>query len=386
MMCLQPSGKGTARCFFLTNNSWGESDSMNFPKDYFLQDLTINHEDQTAMLSDGSITNEQIVMKAFWGMLTKNGFQNATETKWAISKKDLFGDTDASVQFGGTNKYARGSLNLGAGIIDGSEIYIPYCAAAETISHAVENGPFNTGVLHSSDSGKTWQMERISGFEIWVPIICKTKNFYYYFGQGYDFWSSRKPVGENTWESPLTLTKTFCHTAWRGSWRVSADVDMVHACWMDSRHNMWRFYIDTVPSENDDIVYRQRKDSDSSWSKGKILSKGLVYCFPPAMSVEGNKVVVVWAGYTTSDRNHSQGEENDIFYVVSKDGGDTWTKPVRVTDKAKDGFDSATPQVMLLNGVIHLFFIQGKPEKREPLSDWTRPGWPIYYTQRPFPN
>ena len=386
IMCLQPTGKGAARCFLLTNNSWVESDSMNFPKDYFLQDLAIDQENKIAMLSDGTITNEQIVMKVLLGTFTKNGFQNMSETKWEIDERSLFGDTGPSVYFGGTNKYEQGSLQMGTGIVDGSEIYVPYCAGAVTVTSHTEDGPFNTGVFHSSDLGKTWKMERVSDFEIWVPTSCKTQNYCYYFGQGYKFWSTRKSVGGNTWEPPLTLTKTFCHTAWRGSWRVSADGDKVHACWMDSRHNMWRFYIDTVPSENDDIVYRYRKDSDSSWSKDKILSKGLVYCFPPAMSVEGNKVVVVWAGSPTSDRDHSQGDPNDIFYVTSKDGGNTWTKPLKVTDKAKGGFDSGTPQVMLLNGVIHLFVIQGKPEKREPLSNWTPTGWPIYYTQRPFPN
>jgi hypothetical protein len=228
-------------------------------------------------------------------------------------------------------------------------------------------------------------MERVSDFETWDNTVCKTKNYYYDFGHGYNFWSSRKPAGKNNWEPPFRLTETL-GANWRGSCRMLAEGDTVHACWMDSRDNMWRFYIDTVPSENDDIVYRHRKDSDSNWSRDKILSKGLVYSFPPAMSVEGNKIVVVWAGSPSNSRNHSQGDPNDIYYVTSKDGGDTWTKPLNITDKAKEGFVSGTPQVILFNGVIHLFYIQGKPEKREPLSQWSPTSWPIYYTQRPFPN
>jgi hypothetical protein len=47
------------------------------------------------------------------------------------------------------------------------------------------------------------------------------------------------------------------------------------------------------------------------------------------------------------------------------------------------------PQVMLLNGVIHLFYIQGKMDLQQlspGLTKLNQPPWPIYYTQRPFPD
>jgi hypothetical protein len=158
---------------------------------------------------------------------------------------------------------------------------------------------------------------------------------------------------------------------------------------MDRRHNKWRFNIDAPPIENDDIVYCHRKDSDSRWSKNIDLSKGVLYCYAPSISVEGNNVVVAWAGIQNAGKYHTDYDPNDIYYVTSKDSGKTWTKPLKVTDGAKDGMTAGHPQVMLLNGVVHLFYIQGKMDLQQlspGLTKLNQPPWPIYYTQRPFPD
>jgi Neuraminidase (sialidase) len=73
---------------------------------------------------------------------------------------------------------------------------------------------------------------------------------------------------------------------------------------------------------------------------------------------------------------------NDIYYVTSKDGGKMWAKPLKVTDNAKDGIRTSGPQVAVQNGVIHLFYVQGKEDRH--LS--RQAPWPVYYQQRPFPN
>jgi hypothetical protein len=47
------------------------------------------------------------------------------------------------------------------------------------------------------------------------------------------------------------------------------------------------------------------------------------------------------------------------------------------------------PQVALHNGVIHLFYIQGEVHLKEFSPGLTKLNlgpWPIYYTQRPFPD
>ena len=141
--------------------------------------------------------------------------------------------------------------------------------------------------------------------------------------------------------------------------------------------------------QNWEVVYCQRKDSDTNWSKQIILSKGLLYSYWPSMSVEGNKIVAAWWGVRTGPDWHSFNDPNDIYYVTSKDGGKNWTAPLKITDGAKDGITSGEPQTVLLNGVIHLLYTQGKMNFKEEspgLSKLNQAPWPIYYQQRPFPN
>ena len=76
-------------------------------------------------------------------------------------------------------------------------------------------------------------------------------------------------------------------------------------------------------------------------------------------------------------------------FMTSKDGGKIWSKRLKVTDGAKDGVTSGMPQVALQNGIIHLFYIQGKMNLKQESPGLTllnQPPWPIYYTQRPFPD
>jgi hypothetical protein len=107
------------------------------------------------------------------------------------------------------------------------------------------------------------------------------------------------------------------------------------------------------------------------------------------MSVEGDKIAVAWAGVKTSADWHAPYSPNDIYYVTSSDKGKTWTKPLRVTDNIREGITAGDPQVMLLNGTIHLFYIQGKLNLRQEspgLTKLNQPSWPVYYQQRPFPD
>ena len=221
-----------------------------------------------------------------------------------------------------------------------------------------------------------------------APVMCRTKGRVYYCAGNNPLWSSRKSDGSGNWEEPRAIAETFAIVL--GRFAVAAEGDTAHICWMDRRHNKWRLNFDGPPNENNEIFYRQRKDADADWSKETLLSKGLLYAYAPTITAEGNNVVVVWAGIRTADKQHTDMAPNDIYYVTSKDGGKNWTDPLKVTDGAKDGITSGMPQVALLNGTIHLLYIQGKSSGAKELSpDLTKLGsdpWPIYYTQRPFPN
>jgi hypothetical protein len=260
-----------------------------------------------------------------------------------------------------------------------------------------EQGPANNGVFHSRDLGMTWQMERLSESPAALPSMSRTKGYYYYFavslptgpGHVWDLWFSSKPADGSSWDTPKAVTKTFGHSALIWKYVSAAEDDTVHLCWLDSRHERKRHNLVYPFRENYEVVYCRRKDFDSNWSKDVILSDGMLYSYWPSMSVEGNKLVIAWAGVATAPDEHHEYAPNDIYYVTSKDGGETWSKRLKLTDGAKTGITSGCPEVVLQNGVIHLFYIQGKlylKQESPGLTKLNQPPWPIYYTQRPFPQ
>jgi len=386
---VQSLGNGSAKLFFLNrpSNSWSEV-PISVPKGYLWGYAAIDPQSRRTLLPQGYAENEQLVMSALIGSITEGvGLRDITERTWITDKKTLLGETGPKVKL---NAYAkREGIELGSGILNGSDVYVPYCFHATTffgINNA-SNGPFNNGVFYSADSGKTWQIEKISDLNAIAPAICKTTGRFYYFAGDYPLWFSRKPSEGGKWEEPQAITKTFAMVF--GHFDVVGEGDTAHICWLDRRHNKWRFNIDAPPIENNEIFYRRQKDADQGWGKEVLLSKGLLYAYAPTISAEGDNVVVTWAGIQTADKQHMDMGPNDIYYVTSKDGGKTWTKPLKVTDGVKDGITSGMPEVMLFKGVIHLFYIQGKRESQQlspGLTKLNQPPWPIYYTQRPFPN
>ena len=163
-------------------------------------------------------------------------------------------------------------------------MYIPYALDAAEVTQQGKSvsvdrgkGPFASGVFHSIDSGMTWQMEKISSWKAVAPTMCKTTGHYYYFAGIYLLWFSRKASEGGRWKEPQALTKTFALVY--GRFDVAGEGDTAHICWMDRRHNKWRFsFFDAPPVENNEIYYRRRKDADSDWSKEVLLSERLALC------------------------------------------------------------------------------------------------------------
>jgi hypothetical protein len=375
------------------HKSWSMLSFAGAPNGYVWGYSVIDPLNQNILSAKGYAENEQIMMKAFLGKTTDSGLQKLHEAQWITAKKTLLGETDEDIKLN-SGSANREDIGLGVGLLSSQEVYIPFSIEASKVTQQGKSivvdstkGPFVNGVFHSADFGKTWQIEKISDHRAIAPELRKTTGHVYYFAGIYPLWSSRKAVAAEKWDEPQSITETFSMQGW---YATAAEGDTVHVCWMDRRHNKWRFNIDGPPIENDDIYYCHRNEGDSHWTKGILLSKGLEYCYPPSISAEGQNVVVVWAGIASPDKHHSEYKPNNIYYVTSKNGGETWTKPVKITDKAKDGIVSGRPKVVLLNGTIHLFYTQGELEKAKELS----PGltrlndqpWPIYYTQRPFPD
>jgi hypothetical protein len=400
IVMLQGLDDGSARCFLMNSSEtlWSESQLTGVPHGYLWGYPAIDQDSDKVFFEYGYMENDRLVMNVLLGRMNGSvAVRDVVEKQSLTDKTTAFGETGSNVRLGEPGM--RDWPSLGVGIINGLDMYIPYCLRGQTRHGKIiydGEGPFNNGVFHSPDSGNTWQMEQIaSNFDAYNPSVCRSKRYYYYLAakgarSGYGLWFSRKPVVvSDNWAAPNTITKTYCDSALSWKYVAAAENDKIHLCWLDRRHEKTRLNLEDPARRNYEVAYCQRKDSDNDWSKDIILSKGLFYSYSPTMSVEGDKIVIAWAGIQAAEDWHNEDNPNDIYYVTSKDGGKTWTKPLMVTDKAKDGVTSGKPQVMLLNGVIHLFYIQGIRESQQlspGLTKLNQPPWPIYYTQRPFPD
>ena len=373
------------------SNSWTRLPLPDVSRGYLFGRPALDPTNGRILFEQGFIENDQLEMSVILVRMTGSGrVEVEAERKWTTDKKTLFGETQSinvrlTEQLGTCDWPA-----LGTGIILGPDLYIPWCVDGFTYNQtgvAVARGPNESGVFHSADLGMTWQMEQIPKFQAGALSVCRTKEYCYYFAgkmemnQGNQLWSTRKPVGGNSWDDPNPIAKSFVN-----AYAIVPQDDTVHLCWSDRRHEKRTFDPFHPYRGNLEVAYSQRKDSDATWSRDVILSRGVLFSYSFSMSVEGNKIVVAWAG---AQKEHAyawpyEGDPTDIYFVTSKDGGKTWAKPLKVTDVASDGITSGHPEVAVQNGIIHLFYVQGK---ENPHLQATRQGpWPIYYQQRPFPD
>jgi hypothetical protein len=375
------------------SNSWSHVPVSGFPPEYAF-DATIDGTSGRMFFPQGHSQSNRLEMNVLFARMTGTaGVGIESEKRWTTDKEHFFGTGHRNVGFTERNEpEKRGWINLGLGIMDGSELYIPFCADGFTYvnKYTSTRGPNADGVFRSVDSGSTWQVERISEFEAFNPSVCRTKGYCYYFACGgmgmerrFVLWFSRKPIEGSSWDAPKAVTKTVAYGVHERHSAVT-EGDAIHICWLDSRHEKRTWNFAHPHRENYEVAYCQRKDSDTNWRKDIILSGGVVFSYSPSISVEGNKIAVAWGGAQTAHAWAFEGDPSDIYYTTSKDGGKTWARPLKVTDGAKDGITSGCPHVAVQKGIIHLCYAQGKWDRHTQVRD--QGGWPIYYQQRPFPD
>ena len=397
IIAFQPQEDGMAKCFVLNSDSksWAEVSLAGVPRGYFWWWPAIEQGSDKVFFERGYIENDKLVMSALIGRMTVNTnllMKEVVENTWLTSVESLFEKMGSIVHL--SESGGRDWPELGVGIINNSDMYIPCSISGITYNRVgpVARGPYMNGVFHSVDSGKTWKLENILDFYAEAPSICRSGNNYYYFvaNPSHQLLVSKKIVTGCAWSSVEQVTTNF-----GGHYVLAPQSNVVHLCWLDNRHEKKQLDIGVFPPhlyrsfQNCEIVYRQHKDSDNKWGNEVILSEGLLYAFSPSMSVEGDRIVIAWAGVRTGNVWHSTSDPNDIYYVTSKDGGKSWMEPQRITDNIKAEITAGNPQVVLQNGIIHLTYTQGKLKLKQDspgLTKLNQPPWPIYYQQRPFPN
>jgi hypothetical protein len=333
------------------------------------------------------------------GQLSPDGrLTTRTAAALSLAKVTLFPNAQPNLEMNESGRPAQ--ARFADGVMEGIEIRIPHSIDAAPIERRGHQDGSRSdlavsanGVFASSDGGSTWRVEPISVHYSESPVMCRTSGFYYYFAKGngggvYELWYSRCATDTSSWSPPETINKSVARKLSERLHAV-AENDTVHLCWLDARNEKTQFSLTRPRVGNYEVAYSRRSDSESSWSKDVTLSKGLRWAYAPSISVEGNNVVVAWAGAKADKEGRNEWNATDVYYVVSKDGGNSWTKPIQVTDGFKSGITSGRPQVALHKDVIHLFYIQGKTTYKEVSAGMVKlnqPPWPIYYQQRPFPE
>jgi hypothetical protein len=368
-----------------SSNSWTQIQISDVPGDCAFYCPAFDEANDRIMFERGYIESNQLHMGAVFIHMTPNGpIKVEAERKWTRDQESLLGKTSPNVTLNDPAIIARLLKEnrdypvFGKGTLTESEACVPFSLRTKKLTppNTLSNGPYWSGLFYSADFGKSWQIEKVAEWDGGEPEMCRTKGYCHYFGMtGGGIWFSQKSVDGGSWSEPEFLTETFAGS--RGGGAV-AENDTVHFCWLDRRHEKWRLNIDRPYVGNYEVAYRQRKDTDSTWRKDVIVSKGMLFSYWPGMSVEGGKIVIAWVGAI------SQNDAHDVFYATSKDGGKTWARPLKVTDRAKDGITSERAQVALQDGIIHLFYAQGQWDRHAQVRD--QGGWPVYYQQRPFPE
>ena len=389
----EPMREGTAKCFIWNsrNASWFEVPLTHLPGKHDWVYPLVQDQAGAIYFPEAYTEDDRLTVNMFGIRMAGNDqFEVAGQRKWTKEKEEFFGTTDPNVHLNEVGK--RGGAFCPCGVISGQEWCFPFFAGGKTYSgsRAISHGPYCSGVFHSRDGGVTWQVEKLSNSDTYDLSLCKTEGYYYCLMNqrlDHELVFSRQPVGAETWDALKVITKTLANTYGR---HISvAEKDAIHVCWMDRRHEKHRFNLVYPNRQNWEIAYSHRRDADAEWSKDVVLSKGLLYSYFPSMSVEGKNVVVAWSGIRRASDWHSFNDANDIYYVTSSDGGETWTEPIRVTDGAKDGITSGEAHAVLLDGVIHLLYTQGRMNLKEEMPGLTllnQPPWPIYYQHRVFPR
>lgn len=265
---------------------------------------------------------------------------------------------------------------LGGSLLLGNDIYVAYsvgCGSLYGPNLVASTGPNQAGLLYGNVNGSRWTKLKLLDIDTsWHDVFATRENLYFLAGTGRGLERNLRPglrsvrlarTMNSIRGSEIVAPHFFPNPS--GKYSAVTEDDIIHLTWLDHRHERdhpIRSMLTDTPSleGNWELYYRSRKDSDSEWKKEILLSKGLDFTYDPDMAVQGKHVVVVFAGYK-KDKNRAVARlhPSDIFFTTSFDGGKTWKLPTRITDNAKTGLSSTRPQVVLHNGVIHLFYVAG---------------------------
>ncbi len=153
--------------------------------------------------------------------------------------------------------------------------------------------------------------------------------------------------------SPELITPKYVSVVNFGKDFINTDKHF-HCSWRDfSNDQKGRF--GSQVDNNHGIYYRKRDLITNTWNDSVYISKGIKYNFNPKIAISNNIVTIFWG--VSDDNIEANSSPKEIYYSLSKDYGNTWSAPLKVTNTfSKERIRNNYQQVILYNNKIFLFY------------------------------
>jgi hypothetical protein len=119
-------------------------------------------------------------------------------------------------------------------------------------------------------------------------------------------------------------------------------------------NNVYVIWTDTTPG-NDDIFFAVSTDGGLTFSEPENISENTGDSFAPRISSEGNNVYVIWVDDTPGN--------DDIFFAVSTDGGQTFSIPPDNLSENAGGSDGQ--QISTEGNNVYVVWVDDTPGNRD---------------------
>ncbi len=154
------------------------------------------------------------------------------------------------------------------------------------------------------------------------------------------------------WQPDVRLTNdtNFSATSFNGARTMAVSGNVLHVIWSDDRDG------------NREIYYKRSPDEGLSWGADARLTNNIAGSIFPSVIASGSEVHVVWEEYR-------DGNNAEIYYKRSADGGITWGADTRLTFNPASSF---SPSAAVSGSVVHVVWFDTRDGNSE-----------IYYKRSP---